>query len=68
MSTTGATVTCRLCGACWAEAEGRACHAPCPLGRGCALLRCPRCGYETPAPTRLTRWLSRWLQQTEGAP
>jgi hypothetical protein len=54
--------TCALCGARYALAEGRACRPGCPLGRGCDLLRCPFCGYETPAPTPLTRWLDRWIR------
>lgn len=61
MSATGPIVTCPLCGARYPEEAGRACHQGCPLARGCQLLGCPRCGYETPAPTRLTRWLTRWL-------
>lgn len=57
----GATVVCALCGTRYSEAEGRVCHAGCPLERGCQLLGCPNCGYETPAPSRLTRWLGRWF-------
>ena len=55
------TVTCSLCGTRYDEKEGRACTVACPLAHDCGLCRCPRCGYETPAPTRLTRFLSRWL-------
>jgi len=58
-----AVLTCALCGATYTEAEGRACHRACALARGCVLLACPRCGYEVPGPTRVTRWLSRWLGQ-----
>ena len=64
---TGATVACELCGAHYTEAEGRVCHAGCPLERGCQLLGCPNCGYETPAPSRLTRWLGRWFSKTSAA-
>jgi len=56
------TVTCPLCGTRYSETEGRACTTGCPMARSCALLCCPRCGYETPGPTRLTRFLSRWLK------
>ena len=60
-------VTCPLCGTQYGEAEGRACHAGCPIERGCQLLACPHCGYEVPAPTRLTRWLARWLVREKRA-
>jgi ribosomal protein S27E len=60
-------VTCPLCGTRYAEPSGRICHAGCPLAPACKLVRCPACGYEIPAPTRLTRWLSRRLAKTGGA-
>ncbi len=59
-------ITCPLCGEHYSEAEGQSCHGGCPLQSQCNLLGCPRCGYEVPAPTRLTRWLKRWLPSTEG--
>ena len=54
-------IVCPLCGTQYSQSEGRVCHSGCPLQRGCNLLSCPACGYEVPAPTRTTRWLSRWL-------
>ncbi len=59
------TVVCQLCGTRYAEADGRSCGAGCPMGSACGLLKCPGCGYEVPAPTRLTRWLARWLGRGE---
>ena len=59
MSTTTGDIVCPLCGTHYSETEGRVCHSACPLQRGCQLLGCPACGYEVPAPTRLTRLLSR---------
>lgn len=56
-----AVITCPLCGTSYSAAEGRRCHTACPVHRRCELLSCPHCGYEVPAPTRLTRWLARWL-------
>jgi len=56
-------ITCPLCGATYAETEGRGCRGGCPVSSGCNLLACPRCGYEVPAQTRLTRWLSKWFGQ-----
>ena len=55
------TITCPLCGATYAESEGRGCRGGCPVSSGCNLLACPRCGYEVPAQTKLTRWLAKWL-------
>ena len=54
-------ITCAVCGTRFSEAEGRACHVECPLEGQCQLLSCPYCAHEVPAPTRLTRWLSRWF-------
>lgn len=54
----GGAVTCPFCGADYTEAEGRVCHAGCPLAGSCQLLSCPHCGYEMPASTRTTRWLA----------
>ncbi len=59
--TTAAAIECPMCRTHYDEADGRVCHSGCPLQHGCQLLRCPSCGYEIPAPTRTTRWLSRWL-------
>jgi len=61
MSRAHGCVTCPLCGSEYDEHVGLACHAGCPMSRGCRLLKCPHCGYEMPAPTGLTRWLGRWL-------
>ena len=60
-------VTCPLCGTRYSETEGRVCYSGCPLQRGCQLLSCPACGYEIPAPTRITRWLTARLKKPEGA-
>ena len=56
-------ITCTVCGTRFSEAEGRACHTECPLQGRCQLLSCPYCAHETPPPTRLTRWLERWLKR-----
>jgi hypothetical protein len=61
MTDADSVITCPLCGNRYSENEGRTCHSGCPLEHGCQLLACPACGYEVPAATRLTRWLSRWL-------
>lgn len=61
MTDADSAITCPLCGTRYSATEGRTCHSGCPLERGCQLLSCPSCGYEVPASSRLTRWLSRWL-------
>ena len=39
---------CAFCGNEFSEEEGiRGCRN-CPLGKGCKMLKCPRCNYETP--------------------
>ena len=60
-ATTDDLITCPLCGTRYTEAEGRSCRVDCPLHRACQRLSCPYCAHEVPAPSRLTRWLSRWL-------
>lgn len=62
-------IVCPLCGHTYAETEGRSCRSSgCPLSGGCNLLRCPTCGYEVPAQTRFTRWVSRWLGTAASSP
>ena len=51
------------CGYCAYEfdpAAAEAACAGCPLTRGCHLVRCPHCGYETPPESKLIGWLRRW--------
>jgi hypothetical protein len=54
---------CPMCGTEYSPDEAASACAKCPLARGrCALVRCPKCGYETVAETRLGR-LARKLKQ-----
>lgn len=39
-------ITCGMCGQHFDPAENQACRA-CPLKKGCQLVCCPACGYET---------------------
>lgn len=55
---------CAFCGAEYDEKEARKSCASCPL-RGCGLLRCPRCGYETPPPPRWLKWFKREKKDAE---
>jgi len=61
MSGLESMIACPLCGTRYRTADGQVCRSGCPLAPGCRLLRCPRCSYEIPPPTRLTRALGRWL-------
>jgi hypothetical protein len=51
---------CPLCGI---DFSGAACHSSCPLARGCAMVRCPRCGYEFVGRGRLAQLLSTLFQR-----
>lgn len=55
---------CPLCGI---DFTGAACHASCPFARGCAMVRCPACGYEFIEDgwtTRVLRWLRERRRRT----
>jgi hypothetical protein len=34
------------CPLCSLEFDGETCPPSCPMAGGCALIRCPKCGYE----------------------
>jgi len=40
---------CTLCGFVFDAQKGAPACAGCPLVRNCRLVRCPNCGFETPA-------------------
>lgn len=50
------TYACPLCAL---DFVGGACHVACPMSSGCAMVRCPRCGYEFVEDGRVARWLRR---------
>jgi rubredoxin len=47
---------CSLCGFVFDEKKGTSACARCPLVTACRLIRCPNCGFETPAEPE---WLRR---------
>ena len=51
---------CPLCGT---DFDGAKCHSACPLARGCAMVRCPHCGYEFVQSGRFTDMLRRWIRR-----
>ena len=58
------TYDCPLCGTDFTGAE---CHASCPMSRGCAMVRCPHCGYEFVESGRFVDMLLRWIRRTPKA-
>lgn len=55
------------CPLCSLEFEEATCHASCPLARGCAMVRCPRCNYEFVKEGFVSRMLSVILSRGEGS-
>jgi len=56
-------VKCTLCGYEFNEKDAeRACKG-CPVAKGCALLKCPNCGFEMAAEPR---WLKNLMKKREG--
>ncbi len=49
---------CSLCGLNYDEQTAQASCQSCPVTKGCRLVRCPNCGYETPPEPR---WLKTVL-------
>ncbi|HEV2720387.1 MAG TPA: FeoA family protein [Thermoanaerobaculia bacterium] len=51
---------CPLCGTDFEHAD---CRHGCPLSSGCAMVRCPRCGYEFVESGKFTDMLRRWIRR-----
>ena len=51
------------CPLCATDFEGAVCHSSCPMSRGCAMVRCPRCGYEFVESGRFLDMLRRWIRR-----
>jgi hypothetical protein len=47
------------CPLCSLEFEGTMCHSACPMGKGCAMVRCPSCQYEFVQDGSLSGWLKK---------
>jgi hypothetical protein len=60
-------LTCTMCGATFEPAITTACQS-CPLQKGCTLVCCQHCGFETVDvnQSRLVRLVSRWLPASSG--
>lgn len=53
---------CTLCGYEFNEKEAATGCAHCPMMRGCKLVKCPNCGFETPPEPA---WLKRLKKERE---
>jgi hypothetical protein len=51
------------CPLCNLEFEGETCHSGCALGKGCAMVRCPRCNYEFVQDGSLSSFFRRFLSR-----
>ena len=51
------------CPLCATDFEGAHCHSACPMSRGCAMVRCPHCGYEFVESGKITDMLRRWIRR-----
>jgi Fe2+ transport system protein FeoA len=58
-------ITCSMCGQVFDAAAHTACQS-CPLNKGCQLVCCPACGFETvdPSQSRLARWAGRFFARS----
>ena len=54
------TYDCPLCGTDFTGAE---CRSACPMSKGCAMVRCPHCGYEFVESGKFTDMLLRWIRR-----
>ncbi|HWQ84387.1 MAG TPA: hypothetical protein VN363_07465 [Anaerolineales bacterium] len=57
-------ITCPMCGFEYDPASQVVCQG-CPLQRGCGLVRCPNCGFETPdlQHSKLAGWAARLFKE-----
>lgn len=53
---------CALCGYDYDETQAQAACAKCMMAKHCRLVRCPNCGYETPAEPA---WLKRLFDRRQ---
>jgi len=48
---------CTLCGFDFAEEQAEKACQSCPIMKGCRLIKCPNCGFETPPEPRMVKIL-----------
>ena len=54
---------CSLCGFLFEESSAASCCGSCPMNSNCKLIKCPRCGFETPPPPQ---WAETLVIFTKG--
>ena len=54
---------CSLCGFHYSEQEVQTACSACPVTKGCQLLRCPNCGYETPPEPKWLKTIRGWFSK-----
>lgn len=52
-----------VCPLCATDFEGSLCHPTCPMARGCAMVKCPSCGYEFPQDSKIVTILTRLFRR-----
>lgn len=55
--------TCPFCNLEYDPADAPAACGHCALAGSCHMVRCPRCGYEMPAESRLSKWLRSFTER-----
>lgn len=55
------------CPLCNTDFEETNCHEACPFSKGCAMIRCPRCGYEFVEHGWLARLFERKIDHDSSA-
>jgi hypothetical protein len=68
MNETGHDTPTYACPLCALAFVGGVCQVACPMSRGCAMVRCPRCGYEFVEDGRVAGWLRRLFGRRPAAP
>ena len=57
---------CAFCGKTFDPQTARSACQHCATFGGCNKIKCPHCGYDMPAETRLVKWLRGKLGKRDG--
>ncbi|MCL5025217.1 MAG: hypothetical protein M1531_01805 [Chloroflexi bacterium] len=58
---------CAFCGYEFDPTQAPACCANCAMSGSCHMVRCPRCGYEAPAESRLSKLIKSIRRAISGS-